>query len=113
MNPLAIALALSLLGNVAAGLLYVGERDRATRVTSERDQARSQASACSDATADLREQADKAFKENKDLRAAATAFNKTQQAKAGQILKTPPSVPGNDCASAGDRFDNWLRGEAP
>lgn len=113
MNPILFALAISLVGNAALGLLYLGERDRGTRLTGERDSARSQASACSDATEDLRDQAVKREKENKDLRAAATAFNRKQQALAGQIQKTPPTQPGNDCASAGDRFNNWLRGEAP
>lgn len=105
---LAILLALSVAGNAALTFTYLGVRDERTAATGERDQARSAASMCSDAVEDLRELADKRQAENKRAVAAAYARGQVHARKAQEILGTLPSRPGDDCGSAGDRFNRWI-----
>lgn len=108
MNPLVIILCLSLLGNALLAKVWLGERDDRIEAGSQRDQARSAASVCSDATKALQEQAQQAKVENAAAvaRAAASA---TARAKAAQVqLATPATRPGDDCGSARDRIDAWI-----
>lgn len=112
MNPVLIALLISLASNAALGWAWLGARDDVTALTGQRDEARADASACSDATEALREQADKRAAEAKKATAAARTAAADKQSRAQAILSTPPSVPGNDCASARDRADDWLHGRA-
>ena len=58
-QALALALALSLAGNALLAKAWLGARDARQAVALERDSARADASACSDATEDLRTLADK------------------------------------------------------
>lgn len=113
MNPillgLAIALAISLSGNAGLSYLYLDKRDEAVQATGERDQARGAASACSDATEDLRNLADKRAKEAKTARAAAATAAKDRDQKADEIMSTPASDT-DDCKAAQHRVDNWLKG---
>lgn len=75
----------------------------------ERDDARSAASMCSDAVEDLRALADKRAADAKPVQAAAQQAAGQRQAAAQQILSTPPAVHGDDCGSARVRIDDWLR----
>lgn len=116
---LALALLASLAANGAMGWSYLGQRDDATQaradlgaVEQQRDGARADASACSDATDDLRTLADQRAIEAQAARAEAAAQARTHHQKADAILATPPAVPGDDCKSAQMRVDNWLKGRA-
>lgn len=114
-----LALLASLLGNVLLTRAYLGQRDTATaarasvsEMTLQRDGARDQAAACSDAVDDLRELADRRKKEGDAARASAAARARTHEQRADQILAAPPAVPGDACASAQHRVDSWLQGRA-
>lgn len=74
----------------------------------QRDEARADASACSDATDDLRDLADKRKAEAETARAAAKTVYVTRSKRADAILSKPASVPGDDCRSAADRAAAWL-----
>lgn len=107
---LAVALALSMAGNAALGWAWLGARDQVAVATTERDDARAAASACSDATEALRELADKRGAEAKHAQAVAREAAGRREGRAQQILSTPAAVPGDDCGSARVRVDGWLKG---
>lgn len=113
MNPiimgLAIALAVSVAGNASIGWAWLGARDDLATATVERDNARGLASACSDATEALREQADQRAAAAKPRQAAARATAAAHGDRALEILTTPAAVPGDDYASARRRVDGWLQ----
>jgi hypothetical protein len=118
-NPLLIALAISVAANGLLGWAYLGQRDDTTTaqtalrdMQSQRDGARQAASACSDSVDDLRELADKRAREAAPARAAAASKAHGHHQRADKILSTPPPVPGNACASAQARVDEWLKGRA-
>ena len=102
-------LTLSLAGNAALGWAWVGARERAAASIVQRDDARAAASACSDATEDLRDLADKRGTEAKKAQALARTTANGHQQAAHTIMSTPPAVPGDACASAQARIDGWLR----
>lgn len=106
---LGIALAISMGLNAIGGWAYLGQRDATVTAEGERDQARSAATACSDATEDLRTLADKRAKEAAKARADAAAKAKDRDALADAILNTPASSP-DDCKAAADRAQAWLKG---
>ncbi len=112
LQALMAALGISLAGNAALGWAWVGARERAATSVLQRDDARAAASACSDATEDLRDLADKRSAEAKKVQAMARADAGGRQQAAHTILSTRPAVPGNACASAQVRVDGWLRGRA-
>lgn len=68
------------------------------------------ASACSDAVDDLRILADHRGKEAEAARRAAAGKAATHNQRADAILSAPPAVPGDACASAQVRVDDWLKG---
>lgn len=107
-SPWAYVLAISLTCNAALTYVYLGERDKVAVAETERDNARGAATACSDATDDLREQADKRAKEAKAARAAAAESAKGHDKRADEILSAPASNP-DDCKAAQDRVTKWLR----
>ncbi len=116
---LALALLASLAANGLLGWAYLGQRDDATQARADlgameqqRDGARADARACSDATDDLRTLADQRASEAKAARAEAAAKAKSHNQKADAILATPPAVPGDDCKSAQVRVADWLKGRA-
>ena len=109
-QALLVALGLSVAGNAALWWAWVGAREKAATTIVERDNARSAASACSDATEDLRDLADKRGAEAKKAQAAARSAATGRQQTANTILSTPAAVPGNACASAQVRVDAWLKG---
>ncbi|CAN7473619.1 hypothetical protein [Variovorax paradoxus] len=109
---LALALAVSVVGNAALGWAWIGAREAVATTALERDNARASASACSDATDDLRTLADKLAADAKRAQAAAHLAAVDHQARAQTILATPAAVPGDACASAQVRIDGWLKGRA-
>ncbi|AVQ84303.1 hypothetical protein [Variovorax sp. PMC12] len=119
MNPVLIALVVSLACNGLLGWLYLGQRDdtvaavaNAGQATEQRDGARAAASACSDALDDLRTLADQRGREASAARTAAAGRSDQHKQRADQILSAPPAVPGNVCASAQARIDGWLKARA-
>lgn len=112
LQALMVALGISVAGNAALGWAWVGARERAATSILQRDDARAAASACSDATEDLRDLADKRAAEAKRAQALARIAATEHQQAANTILSTPPAVPGDACASAQVRIDGWLRGRA-
>lgn len=119
MNPVFIALAVSLTMNGLLGWAYLGQRDKTTAAQTalrdmqgQRDGAREAASACSDAVDDLRTLADQRAKEADAARAQARKAAAGRNARADAILSAPPAVPGDDCASARVRVDQWIKGRA-
>ncbi len=110
MQALLVSLGLSVAGNAALGWAWLGAREKAATVVLQRDDARAVASACSDATDDLRDLADKRATEAKKAQAVARAVATGRQQTAHTILSTPAAVPGDACASAQVRVDAWLRG---
>jgi hypothetical protein len=112
LQVLALALGVSVAGNAALGWVWLGARDQVAIATTERDDARAAASACSDATDDLRELADKRGAEAKRAQAAAREAAGRREGRAQQILSTPAALPGDDCGSARVRVDRWLKGRA-
>lgn len=116
---LALALLASLAANGLLGWACLGQRDDATQARADlgameqqRDGARADARACSNATDDLRTLADQRASEAKAARAEAAAKAKSHNQKADAILATPPAVPGDDCKSAQVRVADWLKGRA-
>lgn len=105
---LAGVLALSLLGNAFLSKAYLDVRDERTAAQGERDDARSAASACSDATEALEELAGKRKAEAEKARAAAAVAARGHLAMAQHILSTPATVPGDACKSADERINRWL-----
>lgn len=111
-RTLTYALVASLAANAVLGWSWLGQRDAATAAQLQRDQARGDASACSDAVEDLRTLADQRASEAKAARAEAAAKAKSHNQKADTILATPPAVPGDDCRSAQLRIGDWLNGRS-
>lgn len=118
-NPILLALGLSLAVNGLLGWAYLGQRDDTTEartalrdMESQRDGARQAASACSDSVDDLRELADQRAREAASARAAAASTAQGHNQRADTILATPAPVPGDVCASAQARVDSWLQGRA-
>lgn len=116
---LALALLASLAANGLLGWAYLGQRDDATQARADlgameqqRDGARADARACSDAVDNLRDLADRLADDAKAARAEAAAKAKGHNQKADAILATPPAVPGDDCQSAQVRVADWLKGRA-
>ena len=112
---LALALLLSLLGHICQARVYLKMRDALTSASAEiknkgkeLEGAQAMAFACSDATEDLRELADKRKREAVGAREQAEAVAKEHGKRADAILATPDPVPGDACASAQLLVDGWL-----
>jgi hypothetical protein len=110
LNPLAVLLAVSVMGNLALGFAWNNARGELADVRNARDEARGAASACSDATDDLRALADEREAKARKVQEAARQTALAHEAMAHQILSTPAAVPGDACASAQVRVDRWLEG---
>lgn len=108
-----LVLAISLTANAALGWAWLGQRDETTTATVQRDQARGDASACSDATEALRELANKRTAAAAPARAAAAASAQALHQRADYTLGLQPKDPGNLCASMQALGDEWLQGRAP
>ena len=112
---LAIALLLSLLAHIWQGHTYLKLRDAVTLASADvkqkgkdLSQAEAMASACSDATDDLRELADKRKLEAKGAREQANAVAVEHEKRADAILAKPDPVPGDSCTSAQLLVDDWI-----
>ena len=115
-NPFIVALAISVAANAVLGWAYLGQRDETATAQADlramegqRDGARQAASACSDSVDDLRELAGKRAREAAPARAAAASAAQRHNQRADLILSTPALVPGDACASAQARVDEWLK----
>lgn len=109
----------SLALNAVLGWAYLGQRDDTTEAKTalrgmqgQRDGARDAASACSDSVDDLRDLADQRARDAAAARAVAASQAQGHNQKADAILSTPAPVPGDVCASAQARVDDWLKGRA-
>lgn len=112
---LTVALILSLLGHIWQATTYLELRDALTsagaevaRLAEKLAGAQSLASACSDATEDLRELADKRELEAAGAREQAKSAAAGHEKQADAILAKPDPVPGDACASAQLLVDDWL-----
>lgn len=119
MSPGQIVILLSLAVNAVLGWAYLGQRDETATARADlrgmegqRDGARGAASACSDSLDDLRELADRRARDAVPARAAAAAAAQGHNQRADAILAAPAPVPGDVCASAQTRVDDWLKGRA-
>ncbi|MFN9471049.1 hypothetical protein [Acidovorax sp.] len=123
MSAGAVVLLLSLAGNAVLGWAYLEQRDQAAAAqakaaaslataTTQRDQARADATACSDATEALRELADRRTAAAAPARAAAASTARMHQARADATLSLQPSKPADLCASMQAMGDEWLQGRA-
>lgn len=112
MNPLlslAGLLALSVMINAGFGVAYLGQRDKTKEAIVQRDSARGDASACSDATEALRELADKRKVAAAPARAAAAKTAKDLNQRADYTLGLQPKMPNDMCASMQALGDEWLQ----
>lgn len=112
---LCAGLALSLLANLAAGYLYLQQRDVAVTATNNLQHAagdtataRAAADACSASVEGLVASAAVMASQLEGERAAAAKRAGTHYARADQILATPAAVPGDACASAQKRVNNIM-----
>lgn len=119
MNPLVLALLVSLAANGALGWAYLGQRDKAAIAKAEardmlgqRDGARQAASACSDAVDDLRDLAAQRAAEAVKARQAATAAARPLERRADYTLGLQPKDPLNQCGSMQALGDEWLQRRA-
>lgn len=83
------------------------ERDKAR---TERAAALDAAETCSASVAALKDAADKRHADATPARQQAARTAHTNQQRAAAILAAPPSVPGNDAASAQAQIDEFTRG---
>jgi hypothetical protein len=78
----------------------------------QRDGIRQVASECSASVDDLRKLAERRYIVAAPARAAAASAAQGHNQRADVILSTPAPVPGDSCASAQARVDDWLKGRA-
>ncbi|WP_370682167.1 hypothetical protein [Comamonas sp. GB3 AK4-5] len=101
------ALAVSLLGNALQGYMYLQQRDALTmgrtkleQATGDTATARAAAEACSSSVEGLANSAAVLASQLTTERDAAAGRAGRLYAAADKILRTPPAVPGDACASA-------------
>ena len=85
------------------------ERDKAR---TERAAALDAAETCSASVAAMKTEADKREKDATPARQQAARTAHTNQQRAAAILAAPPSVPGDDAASAQAQIDAFVKGRA-
>jgi hypothetical protein len=110
MNPLLLALAISLAANALLGWAYLGQRDTATTAVVQQEQATGAAQACSQGTESLLTEAAENARQGAPKRAAAAQAAEIHDKRADEILATPAAVPGDDCKSAQAQVDLWWKG---
>lgn len=110
MSPTTIILAVSIALNALMFWATTDAMESTAKAIAERDRARADATACSDATEELRDLADKRKAEADKARDAAKRAAASHEQRADAILSRPASVPGDDCKSAADRAEAWLTG---
>lgn len=112
---LAIALAASLAVNAVQGYKYLGQRDTITALRRDvqtadagTSRARAAAEACSASVQALADTATALEAQLQQARQQALATATQHYARADQILTTPPTAPGDACASAQARVRQIL-----
>lgn len=83
-------------------------KDERDKARIERAAALDAAEACSRSVEALKQAADEREAENAHARQQAAGKAHQHRQKANEILSTPASVPGDDAASAQDRIWKWL-----
>lgn len=111
-----VALLCSLVMNGLLGWGYLAGRDklaalqeRVQAVAQERDSALASAQACSDGVQRLQALAESRAREAAAARRQAAQAAADHARRADEVLAAPPAVPGDDCASAKARVQNWLK----
>ncbi|KQM78925.1 hypothetical protein [Xylophilus sp. Leaf220] len=112
MNPIAYLLAASIAANAALGWAWIDARDARTVAEQQRDQARADATAASDAVEALEDVAKKRAAAAKPVQAAARAAAVAAQQRATQEIATRAAVAGDDYASVQVRLQRWEQGRA-
>lgn len=113
MSPTSVLLAVSIALNALMFWATTDAMKSTAQAIEQRDQARADATACSDATEALRLLADKRKAEADKARAATRRAAANHEQRADAILAKPASVPGDDCKSASERASAWLAGRKP
>lgn len=85
-------------------------KDERDKARIERAAALDAAEACSRSVEALKQAADEREAENAHARQQAAGKAHQHRQKANEIMATPASVPGDDAASAQDRIWKWLEG---
>ena len=104
------ALLASVALNGILGWAWLDARDAGAVARDQRDTAQSAAKACGDETERLHRLAEQRTREAQAARQKAAQAAALHGKRADAILAAPPAVPGDDCASARARVDNWLQG---
>lgn len=107
-TALAVALAVSVAANGVVGWAYLGARDDRAKAEVEAQNSAKLATACSDGVSSLQAAAERRASLAETAAKAAQAAAVRAEGRAQGILATPPSVPGNACASAQAQVDDWL-----
>ena len=117
MTSLQILLAVSIATNGLLGWAYIDQRDATTEARSDlqtmkeqRDGIRSAASACSIGVEWLAQAGEQRAAAAAPARQTAAARAADHNRKSDTILAAPAAVPGDACASAQARVDEWMKG---
>lgn len=86
-------------------------KDERDKARTERAAALDAAKTCSASVAALKDAADKREKDATPARQQAARTAHTNQQRAAAILAAPPKVPGDDAASAQAQIDAWIAGK--
>ena len=105
----AVALAVAMAGNAALGYAWLAARDGRAAAVLERNTARGDAQACTDAVNGLSKLAIEREAEARAGRDAAKAQAGTLTVRADKTLSKAPAVPGDMCKSMQALGDDWLR----
>lgn len=104
-----VALAVAMAGNAALGWAWMAARDGRAQAAFERNAARSDAMACTDAVNGLSKLAMEREAEAKAERETAQAQAGKLSARADRTLSKAPSAPGDALRSLQALGDDWLR----
>ena len=86
-------------------------KDERDKARKERTAALDAAETCSASVTALKDAADKREKDAAPARQQAARTAHTNQQRAAAILAAPPKVPGDDAASAQAQIDAWIAGK--
>ena len=86
-------------------------KDERDKARKERTAALDAAKTCSESVTALKTEADKREKDATPARQQAARTAHTNQQRAAAILAAPPKVPGDDAASAQAQIDAWIAGK--
>ena len=87
-------------------------KDERDKARKERTAALDAAKTCSESVTALKDAADKREKDATPARQQAARTAHTNQQRAAAILAAPPKVPGDDAASAQAQIDAFVKGNA-